>query len=475
MNHLERFYIDGTWVTPSSDRMHPVIDPTSERQIALLPLGAQADVDHAVAAATRAFEGYRQTSRQERLQLLRTLLDLYNQEYEQLAQLMTQEMGTTLRFSRDTQALMGRIHIEAGIAALEEFRFDTLRGDKLICKEPIGVCGLITPWNWPVHQLMLKIVPALATGCTLVIKPSEYASLSAVLITELIDQAGFPAGVYNYVQGLGEEVGVAISRHPDVHMISFTGSTRAGISVAREAAPSIKRVAQELGGKCPNILLPDADFETMVADGVSRCFVNCGQACASPSRMLVPHHRMDEVAQLAGECANAFKVAPPRESDSDLGPVVNRKQFDNIQRWIQMGIDEGAVLVAGGIGRPAGLNIGYYVRPTVFSHVSNDMEIARTELFGPVLSLIGYHDEDEALHIANDSPYGLAAYVQSRDREHARRLARRLRAGTVFINEAQYDPTAPFGGYKQSGNGREGGEFGFEEYLEIKTIAGYAP
>lgn len=324
------------------------------------------------------------------------------------------------------------------------------------------------------HQLMLKVVPALAVGCTVVVKPSEYSPLSAVLVAELIERAGFPAGVYNHVQGLGAEVGAALSRHPDVDMISFTGSTRAGVAVARDAALTVKRVSQELGGKSPNIILPDADFQIAVTDGVNRCFINAGQACSSPSRMLVPIDRMDEAADIAAARANAVRVGQPGETGTELGPVVNERQFAAIQALIEAGLEEGATLAAGGSGRPEGIGAGYYVRPTVFSHVRNDMRIAREEIFGPVLSIIGYRDVEDAVRIANDTPFGLAAYIQGRDIGRARALARRLRVGSVFINEAAYDPTAPFGGYKQSGNGREGGEYGFEEYLELKTIGGYA-
>ena len=405
MRNLQKFYIDGARVNPSSKRTLPLIDPATEEHIEDVPLGTERDVGTAVGAASRAIGAYSHSTREERLQLLRRLLDAYNDHYDELARLMTREMGTPLRFSNSAQTLMGRIHLESGIEALRAFVFDEPRGDALIAREPIGVCGLITPWNWPMHQLMLKIVPALAAGCTVVVKPSECSPLSAVWIAELVDRVGFPAGVYNYAQGLGHEAGAAISRHPDVHMVSMTGSTRAGVAVARDAAESVKRVQQELGDKSPNILLPDADFAALVSDGVNRCFANCGQACSAASRMLVAHDRMVEAERVAATCANAFRVGPPLDDNTD--------------------------------------------------------------------TIIGYKDENEAAEIANETPYGLAAYVQTPDLDRARRRARRLRSGSVFINQATYEPTAPFGGYKLSGNGREGGEYGLAEYLEVKTIGGF--
>lgn len=473
MENLGKFYIDGQWVAPMSKRTHTLINPATEKPIADVAMASAEDVDRAVEAAKRAFATYGMSTRDDRLDLLRKLLDRYNASYDRMAELMSEEMGSPIQFSRDAQALMGRVHLEAGIKALEDFTFEEMRGDLMVSREPIGVCGLITPWNWPMNQLMMKVAPALAAGCTIVVKPSEYSPLSAALFAEIVDQAGFPPGVYNQLLGFGEEAGAAISKHPDVQMVSITGSTRAGVAVARDAADTVKRVHQELGGKSPYVIFDDADMEAAVTDCVNKCFVNCGQACIASSRMLVPAARMDEAAELAANVANAIKVGSPSEADSDLGPVVNKNQFEHIQRLINCGVAEGAKLVAGGPGRPEGLDEGYYIRPTVFSHVTNDMEIAREEAFGPVLTIIGFESEEEAIAIANDTPYGLAAYVQSKDVEKARRAARALRAGSVFINGAAWDPTGPFGGYGQSGNGREGAEYGLADFLEIKATAGY--
>jgi aldehyde dehydrogenase (NAD+) len=469
-----RFHIDGKWGAPSGQARHALVNPATEEVICEIAMGDATDVDRAMAAAKAAFESYSMTSPKERQQLLRNLLDLYNRDYDEIADLMTLEMGTPTTFSKSSQAWVGRAHLETIINVLDTYQFEELRGDILISKEAVGVCALITPWNWPMNQLIVKVVPALAAGCTMVVKPSEFSPLSSIRFAELVAEAGFPKGVYNQINGAGHIVGEALCRHPDVDMVSITGSTRAGIAVAKAAADTIKRVHQELGGKAPNIIFPDADLEEAVSRGVLGSYTNAGQACKAPTRMLVPHDRMDAAAEIAARTANGVRVGSPVDPDSDLGPVVNRSQYERIQKLIQSGISEGARLVAGGLGLPQGLNRGYYVRPTVFSHVTSDMTIAKEEIFGPVLSIIGYSDEEEAIRIANDSVYGLAAYVQTSDVEKARKVARRLRAGMVYVNQADWDATAPFGGFKQSGNGREHGEFGLADFLEIKATGGYS-
>ncbi len=472
MRNIDKFYIGGRWVTPTGTATHDLINPANEEKTFDIPMASEGDVDAAVAAAKAAFPSWATTSKDERLALLRRLLDLYNAAYDEIAELMTLEMGTALGFSKESQAAMGTEHIDVAIKTLEKEELETLHGDTLIAKEPIGVCALITPWNWPMNQLVIKAAPALAAGCTMVAKPSEFSPLSAIRFAELVNEAGFPAGVYNHITGYGHDAGAALSRHPDVDMVSFTGSTRAGIAVAKAAADTVKRVAQELGGKSPNIILPDADVAAAVKQGVDACFINVGQACRSPTRMLVPFDRMEEAKAVAKEAAEAFSVGDPM-TDVDLGPVVNEKQFNHIQDLIQAGIAEGATLVTGGPGRPEGLNRGFYIRPTVFGDVTNDMTIAREEIFGPVLAILGYEDEEQAIEIANDTVYGLAGYVQSADLEHARRVARRLRAGSIWLNGAAYDCGMPFGGYKQSGNGREQGPWGMHEFLEVKAISGW--
>jgi aldehyde dehydrogenase (NAD+) len=468
-----RFHINGKWVAPVGTGRHGLVNPATEDVICEIAMGNVTDVDHAVAAAKAAFESYSMTTAKERQQLLKNLLELYNRDYDQIADLMTLEMGTPTTFSKAAQAWVGRAHLEEIIRVLDDYTFEELRGDILISKEAVGVCALITPWNWPMNQLIVKVVPALAAGCTMVVKPSEFSPLSSIRFAELVAEAGFPAGVYNQINGEGHIVGEALCRHPDVDMVSITGSTRAGIAVAKASADTIKRVHQELGGKSANIIFGDADFQEAVSRGVLGSYTNAGQACKAPTRMLVPHDRMDEAAEIAGKTANAVRVGSPVDAASDLGPVVNRSQYDRIQALIECGISEGARLVAGGPGLPQGLNRGYYIRPTVFSHVTPEMTIAKEEIFGPVLSIIGYSDEEEAIKIANDSVYGLAAYVQTPDLVKARKAARRLRAGMVYINEADWDASAPFGGYKRSGNGREHGEFGLTDFLEIKATGGY--
>lgn len=473
MKHIDKFYIDGKWVAPQGKDVHELINPADESVIASIPMANEADVNAAVAAARAAFDDWQMTSKDERLKLLRRLLELYNERYDDIAELMTREMGTTLGFSKAAQAWVGQAHLEAAIDALEKLEFEDLRGNTLISLEPVGVCALITPWNWPMNQLVVKAAPALAAGCTMVAKPSEFSPLSSLLFAELIDEAGFPAGVYNHVTGHGPSAGELLSRHPDVDMVSITGSTRAGIAVARSAADTVKRVAQELGGKSANIILRDADLEKAVKDGVDACYVNCGQACRAPARMLVPAEKMEEAKRYAKEAADAHSVGDPM-SDVNLGPVVNKLQFDRIQALIQSGIDEGATLVTGGTGLPDGLDKGYYIKPTVFGDVTPGMTIEREEIFGPVIALIPYESVEDAVRIANDTIYGLSGYIQTNDKDKARKIARQLRVGSIWINDAAWDPRAPFGGYKQSGNGREHGEWGLHDYLEVKSTAGWA-
>lgn len=471
MKNSDKFYIDGQWVAPLGREVHSLINPATEDEICRIPMADVADVNKAVAAARRAFGSFSMTPKAERLTLLHRLLALFNAAYDEIADLMVMEMGTTRAFSHAAQAWVGRAHLEAAIDALEREPFEEWRGNTLISKEPIGVCVLITPWNWPMNQLVVKAAPALAAGCTVIAKPSEYSTLSSIRFAELVHEAGYPPGVYNHLTGYGPVAGEALAGHKDVDMVSITGSTRAGIAVAKTAADTVKRVTQELGGKSANIILPDADLASAVRAGVGACFINVGQACRSPSRMLVPAGAMEAAKAIAMAAAEEHTVGNPL-GDVSMGPVVNEKQFRHIQSLIEAGIADGATLVSGGPGRPEGLNRGYYIRPTVFGDVTNDMTIAREEIFGPVLAIIGYDDEDDAVRIANDTVYGLSAYIQTPDLEKARRIARRLQVGTIWVNGADWSATEPFGGYKQSGNGREHGEWGLADYLEIKSTAG---
>ena len=474
MDHTFQFYIDGSWVAPAGRGRLPVIDPSTEEPFAEIALGAPADVDAAVAAARRAFPAFARTGRAERLDLLRAVLAEYDRRRDDIAATLSREMGAPLAFARAEQAATGSAHLQRMIEVLATYPFEAMQGGTLIAREPIGVCGLITPWNWPINQIVCKVAPALAAGCTMLLKPSEIAPLNAVIWTEIMHAAGVPAGVYNMVQGDGPTVGEAMSSHPDIDFMSFTGSTRAGIQVARNAAATVKRVAQELGGKSANILLPDADFPNAVRRGIAGVMRNSGQSCNAPTRMFVPADRHAEVAEIARDEAESWRVGDPRAVDTRLGPVVSETQFNKIQRLIEAGIAEGADLVAGGLGRPEHLNRGYYVRPTVFANVRNDMTIARAEIFGPVLSILPYRSEEEAITLANDTVYGLAAYVQSADLARARSVAARLRAGNVHLNDPAWDTAAPFGGYKQSGNGREYGCWALNEFLEVKAVIGYA-
>jgi len=466
-------YIDGGWVDPVEARPFEVVNPATEEPIARIALGSAKDVDRAAAAARRAFASYSATSREERLALLEAIVAAYQKRYDEIAETISREVGTPFGLSKAAQAATGLGHLTQAIEVLRSYDFEELRGTTLIRREPLGVCGFITPWNWPVNQIMCKVAPALAAGCAMVLKPSEVAPLNALLLAEVLHDAGVPAGVFNLVNGDGPTVGQAIAAHPEVDMVSFTGSTRGGIEVARAAAPTVKRVTQELGGKSPNILLDDADFATAVAGGLMGCTMNSGQSCNAPTRLLVPADRHDEAVAIARRAAEELAVGDPFAKGIRLGPVVSEAQWSKVQELIQKGLDEGATLAAGGPGRPEGLERGYYVRPTVFADVRNDMTIAREEIFGPVLSILPYRDEDEAVEIANDTPYGLCGYVSSGDPERARRVARRIRAGQIAINGAAPDFSAPFGGYKQSGNGREWGVFGFEEFLETKAVMGW--
>jgi aldehyde dehydrogenase (NAD+) len=473
MREYLKFYIDGRWVEPVRPNTLDVDNPRTEQVSGKISIGSSADVDVAVQAARRAFDSWSQTSREERLDVLQAMLAEYQKRAGDLADAVSEEMGAPPSLAAGPQVNLGLGHLATAIDVLKNFEFEEQHGATLVVKEPIGVCGLITPWNWPINQIAVKVYPALATGCTMVLKPSEVAPYSAQIFTEIIDAAGVPAGVYNMVFGDGPGVGAAISSHPDVDMVSFTGSTRAGVEVARNAAPTVKRVSQELGGKSPNIVIDDEDFAKSVAAGASVMMMNSGQSCNAPSRMLVPNSRMDEAIAVARETIGAVKVGDANEK-SAIGPVASKAQFDKIQGLIQKGVDEGATVVVGGKGRPDGLDTGYYVKPTVFAHVTNDMTIAREEIFGPVLCILGYEDLDQALQIANDTEYGLAGYVSAADLDKAREVARRIRAGSVAINHA-FDMNAPFGGYKRSGNGREWGQFAFDEYLETKAALGYAP
>ncbi len=471
MREYLQFYIDGKWVDPVELNPLDVENPSTEEVAGRIALGSAADVDKAVAAARRAFGSWSQTSREERLDVLQAISAEYLRRQGDLAEAVSEEIGAPPALAAGAQVQLGIGHLMTAIEVLKNFEFSRRLGNTLVSSEPIGVCGLITPWNWPLNQIAVKVFPALATGCTVVLKPSEVAPFSAQIFTEVIEAAGVPAGVYNLVFGDGAGVGAAISSHPGIDMVSFTGSTRAGVEVAKSAAPSVKRVSQELGGKSPNIVLDDEAFATSVSAGVSAMMPNSGQSCNAPSRMLVPNSRMAEAVSIAAETIDGVRVADV-DNPKAIGPVASRAQFERIQGLIAKGVAGGASLVAGGEGRPAGVERGFFVRPTVFADVTNDMTIAREEIFGPVLCMLGYDDIDDAVDIANDTEYGLAGYVSGADIDAARAVARRIRAGWISINHA-FDMNAPFGGYKHSGNGREWGEAGFHEYLETKSVLGH--
>jgi len=456
MDNKLDFYIDGKWVAPATPKTLDVINPANEEAYARISLGSKADVDKAVAAARRAFETYSRTTREERLALLTKIVEVYQTHYPEMVEAISKEMGAPVWLSKAAQAAAAMAHFGEAIRILKEFQFERTQGSTAL-----------------VYQIACKVAPALAAGCTMVLKPSEVAPMSALLFAQILDEAGVPPGVFNLVNGDGPTVGEALSAHPGIDMMSFTGSTRAGIAVAKAAADTVKRVSQELGGKSANIVLDDADLNKAVAQGVQSCFMNSGQSCNAPTRMFVPHAKQDQAIAVAREAAAKVKVGDPFADDTTIGPVVSEVQYNKIQALIQKGIDEGATLVTGGVGRPEGLNRGYYVRPTVFANVTNDMTIAREEIFGPVLSILPYETEADAIRMANDTVYGLSGYVQSANIEHAREVAGRMRTGNVHLNGAGMDFKAPFGGYKQSGNGREWGEMGFEEFLEVKAVLGY--
>ncbi len=475
VDKLLKFYINGEWVDPVSTDKMPCLNPASAEQVGEVALGNDADVDRAVAAASAAFEHFSQSSKADRLALLARIREVTERRFEELAQAMRLEMGAPITMARDAQADAAIGHLDGFVSALEKLeeqeRFDN---GEVLLREPIGVCGLITPWNWPMNQVVLKVIPVIATGCTCVLKPSEHTPISALLYAEILHEAGVPAGVFNLVNGVGPVVGSALSRHSDVQMMSFTGSTRAGTAVTRDAADSVKRVTLELGGKSPNLVFADCDLEERVTQSVAECMFNTGQSCDAPTRLLVERACYDEAVEIARRAAEATAVGDPEAEGDHIGPLFDQIQFDRVQNMIQVGIDEGATLLVGGLGRPEGFDAGWYVRPTVFSDVNNSMRIAREEIFGPVLAVIPFDDEEEAVAIANDTPYGLAAYVQTGSNERAARLSRSLRAGAVHINGGAYEYGSPFGGYKASGNGREGGEMGLEDFLETKMVHGLA-
>ena len=473
VEHANQFYIDGRWRPCTTSASNSVVDPASEELVGEIAAGGPDDVDFAVAAARRAFCNFSRTSVEERVALLGRILELIQQRAELFVDALVTEMGAAITFARASQVPFAAEHVRVSMDVLRRYRFLTVNGTTATAKEAIGVCALITPWNWPLYQITAKVGPAIAAGCAIVLKPSELSPYSALLFAQVMHDAGVPPGVFNLLNGTGEVVGAALAAHPDVDMISITGSTRAGVLVAQAAAPTVKRVVQELGGKSPNVFLDDADFAQGVAKGVLAAFRNVGQSCSAPTRMLVPVARLAEVEAMAAYAAASIKVGDPRLEDTTMGPIANAAQYHRVQSMIAAGIDEGAKLVCGGLGRPEGLGRGFFVRPTIFSEVVPTMRIAREEIFGPVLSIMPYRDEEEAVVIANDTVYGLGSHLQSRDPERARRFASRIRAGQVHINYPAWDGRAPFGGYKRSGNGREYGVFGLEEYLETKAIIGY--
>jgi aldehyde dehydrogenase (NAD+) len=467
-----QFYIDGAWVDPIEPKELKVINPATEEVAGVISMGSSKDVDRAVMAARRAFDSYSRSQPAERLALLERMLAAYKAHYDEIAQAISIEMGAPITLSKGSQTGIGVGHISAMIDVLKNFKFEEMRGSVRLVQEPVGVCALITPWNWPMNQVAAKVVPALAAGCTMVLKPSEYSPFSAIIWAKVLHEAGVPAGVFNLINGDGNGVGAPLSSHREVDMVSFTGSTRAGSEVARNAAASVKRVHQELGGKSPNVLLEDADFERAVTKSVLHVFQNSGQSCNAPTRMLVPAAKLAEVEAIAKRVAEAVVTGDPTSEKTNLGPVVSKLQFERVEGYIGKGIAEGAKVVIGGSGRPDGLTKGYFVKPTIFSNVRNDMTIAREEIFGPVLCILPYESEEQAVQIANDTPYGLAAYVWSKDNLHARRIGAQIRAGQVTLNGASGNMNTPFGGFKMSGNGREWGEFGLRDFLEVKAVIG---
>jgi len=471
----KNFYINGKWVKPSKSNDFEVINPSNEEPFAVISLGSREDTDAAVKAAKNAFVDWKETSKEERISLLEKLLKIYKKRFNEMAEAMSKEMGSPIDYAISTHAASGQAHLEDFILRLKEFNFEesfNTKSNNYIAREPIGVCGLITPWNWPINQIALKVIPALATGCTMILKPSEIAPISAMLFAEMIDEVAFPAGVFNLVNGDGTGVGTDISGHPDIDMISFTGSTRAGKLISKNAANTIKRVCLELGGKGGNIVFADS-YPNAIRDGIRNVMSNSGQSCDAPTRMLVEKSIYDRAIKEAADEANKIKVDVASKKGDHIGPVVSKVQYDKIINLINSGIDEGATLAAGGPDLPNGLDKGYFIKPTIFTNVTNDMEIAKKEIFGPVLSIIPFESEDEAIKITNETEYGLGNYLQTEDKEKAKRVAKKLRSGIVYINGNAADSGTPFGGYRQSGNGREGGVWGLEEYLEIKTVTGW--
>ena len=467
-----KFYIDGEWVDPVEPNSMDVINPATEDPMGTISVGSAADVDKAVAAAKRAFPAFSKTSRQERIEIFEAILAGLEKRHDDIALAISQEMGAPMWFAKADQASSGAQHFSTTLEVLKNFKFEETIGDTRLRHEPIGVCALITPWNWPINQVAVKVAPALAAGCTMILKPSEVAPFDACILAEIIDEVGLPAGVFNLVNGDGPSVGAPLTAHPDVDMVSFTGSTQAGRAITKAAADTIKRVSLELGGKSANIIFDDADLQKAVSRGVKNCFGNSGQSCNAPTRMLVAKSQYAEAVEIARETAEKVKVGDPNDDSSRLGPVASETQYNKIQDLIDQGMKEGAELVAGGPGRPDGLNKGFYVRPTIFAGVHNDMTIAREEIFGPVLCMIPYESEDEAVEIANDTRYGLSNYLSTGSEERANRVAAQLRSGMVHINGGGLDSHAPFGGYKESGNGREWGVYGLEEFLEVKSVYG---
>jgi acyl-CoA reductase-like NAD-dependent aldehyde dehydrogenase len=473
MRKYEHIYIDGQWVKPIDGKQHEVINPATGEVSGTVAFGGEADAVRAIEAAHRAFASYSRTTPKERIDLLRSICNVYEKRLDDIAQAITEEMGAPLDgLSRPLQAVIGLAHFQTAVAVAEKYEFERKQGTTVIAKEPIGVCSLITPWNWPMNQVTCKVAPALAVGCTVVLKPSQLAPYCALIFTEVLHEAGVPAGVYNMLNGEGAKLGHILSSHPLVEMVSLTGSTQAGATLSKEAADTIKKMSLELGGKSANIILDDADFDKAVTEGVQSMMRNTGQTCTAPSRMLVPAHRMDEVEKIAAAACANIVVGDPLDSKTQVGPAANKRQFEKVQSYIEKGIQEGAKLLCGGPGKPAGLERGLFIKPTIFSRVDNKMVIAQEEIFGPVLAIIPYKDEDDAINIANDSPFGLSGYVSSGSVEHAHAVARRMRTGMVHLNGAGPDVSAPFGGYKQSGLGREWGAAGFEEFVETKAVMG---
>ena len=469
---LKKFYIDGKWVDPIEKETINLINPANEEIIGKVYVGSAKDLDKAVKAARTSFKSFSKSSASERIELLTEIRNIFKKRYNDIAEAILLEMGAPKNLAYGSQTTVGLSHLKTAIRVLENHQFEFNHGNYTIRHEPIGVCGLITPWNWPINQVVSKLAPCIAAGCTSILKPSEIAPLSAIIVAEIIHEAGAPNGIFNLINGLGSVVGEAMSNHPDIDMMSFTGSTRGGIAVAKASASSVKRVSQELGGKSANIILDDSDFEKSITSGVKLCMSNSGQSCNAPTRMIVPKNRHDEALSIAKNVSEKLLIGNPISEETDLGPLVNQTQFNKVQNLIQMGIDEGAKLVSGGVGKPDYIKSGYYAKATIFGNVTNDMSIAREEIFGPVLSIISYEDESDAIEIANDTEYGLAAYVSGADKNKLLDLSRHLNAGQVHLNYGSAGSDAPFGGYKMSGNGREKAEWGLEEFLEVKAIMG---